>query len=164
MANLQLQAHIPHIMNRKPGSLSKVLPGDIIQFTYNAKIQNPTDQNPLVMVINPNYMGELHSVNLNYLNRIQVQQMVKSIGIRTIHPSKRALKEAYKKGVPLVRVKVRRSKSFYTGVIKPLLTSLVKRPSAAYRTYAISRVGSVTLIDYNFDLEDKILRAGAALE
>ena len=162
-SNLQLQQHIPHIMNRKPGSLTKTRPGEVIQFKYNAKIENPTDMNPLVLVVNPNYNGELHSINLNYLNRIQVQQLVKSIGLGKIHSNRKALGEAYNKGLPLVRVKCRRGSGFYSGTIKPLLKSLVKTPAVAYRTYSHSRIGSVQLIDYNFDLEDVVIRAGAKL-
>ena len=66
----QFQQHIPHILNRKTYSLSKVRPGEVILFKYNAKIENPTDINPLVLVCNTNFNGEFHGVNINYMDRV----------------------------------------------------------------------------------------------
>lgn len=161
-SNYQFQQHISHILNRKTYSLSKVRAGDVILFKYNAKIDNPTDINPLVLVCNTNFNGELHGVNINYLDRRQIQTLAGNIGLTAIYPNKDALVEAKNKGLPLVRVKCRESQGFYSGVIKPQLKSLVKTPSAAYRTYSLGRIGGVQLVDYSFGLQlDKLQREKA---
>ena len=161
-ANYQFQQHIDNILNRKTYSLTKVIPGNVIQFKYQAKIENPTDINPLVLVCNPNYNGELHGVNFNYLNEQQVRVLVANIGLTALYPNKKAVTEAFNNGLPLTKVKCRRSIGFYSGVIKPNLKSLVKSPSAAYRTYSLGRVGGVQLIDYNFGLQlDRLQRERA---
>ena len=149
-SNYQFQQHISKILSRTPNK--NVSNGQVIQFKYNAKIENPTDINPLVLVCNPNFNNELHGVNFNYLNIQQVQTLVGRIGLAKLYPNNKALTEAHNKGLPLVKVKCKASAGFYTVIIKPTLTSLVKTPSAAYRTYSLSRVGSIQLIDYDFGL------------
>ena len=161
-AKYQFQQHTSHILNRKTYSLSKVKAGDVIQFKYNAEIENPTDINPLILVCNPMYSGELHGVNINYLDRRQIQVLAGNIGLKAIYPNKKAVKEAFDKGLPLVRAKCRPTSGFYSGVIKQSLKSLVKTPSNAYRTYALGRIGGVQLVDYNFGLQlDKLQRQKA---
>ena len=158
----QFQAHVPHILNRKTFSLSKIVAGDVIQFKYQAKIENPTDINPLVLVCNTNFNGELHGVNLNYLDRRQAQVLAGAIGLKVLFPNKQAVTEAYNKGLPLVRARCRPTQGFYSGTIKQTLKSLVKYPSAAYRTYSLGQIGGVQLIDYEFGLQlDKSQREKA---
>jgi len=156
-SNYQFQQHVKRILNRTPSKDLAV--GQVIQFKYNPKMDNSTDVNPLVLVTNTSYQGELHGVNFNYLNYQQVQSLVSSIGLSKLYPNKRALTEAYNKGLPLVKVKCKASSAFYNGIIKPALKSLVKTPSAAYRTYSLNRIGGIQLIDYEFGLViDKLQR------
>ena len=101
-------------------------------------------------------------VNINYLDRRQIQTLAGNIGLTALYPNKKAIKEAYDKGLPLVRAKCRPTAGFYSGVIRPSLKSLVKTPANAYRTYAVGRIGGVQLVDYNFGLQlDKLQREKA---
>ena len=101
-ANYQFQQHIDNILNRKTYSLTKVIPGNVIQFKYQAKIENPTDINPLVLVCNPNYNGELHGVNFNYLNEFKVQRLFTFInGIIRIDDNNTDIKTV---GEPITRI------------------------------------------------------------
>ena len=157
-STFQPQQHLGYIEGQVRTSLTgdpKIQPGCVIQFEYT---KSKTDPKPLVLVVNVNYQGELHGINMNYLTRIQAKVISERLGMYKMYPGKNALIEAYDKNYPLVRLQMRESKSFYDGTIKPLLKTLFKYPSLVYRTYSVSLISNVQLIDYDWGLEDRKFR------
>ena len=155
----QPQQHLGYIEGQVRTSLTgdpKIQPGCVIQFEYT---KSKTDPKPLVLVVNVNYQGELHGINMNYLTRIQAKVISERLGMYKMYPGKNALIEAYDKNYPLVRLQMREDKGFYVGTLKPMLKNLVKVPSIVYRTYAVGAITQVQLIDYDWGGQDRSFRA-----
>jgi hypothetical protein len=136
----------------------KVEPGNVISFTYQAKTGDGVDKEPLVLITNLNYQGELHGINMNYMTRVQVKALAAKFGMYKRYNMKNAMIEAYDKNYPMVRLQVRDTKGFYTGMIRPTLSSLLDSPQVAYRTYDIKRIGNLQLIDYDWGGVDRGFR------
>ena len=158
-STFQPQQHLGYIEGQVRTSLTgdpKIQPGCVIQFEYT---KSKTDPKPLVLVVNVNYQGELHGINMNYLTRIQAKVISERLGMYKMYPGKNALIEAYDKNYPLVRLQMREDKGFYNGTLKPMLKNLVKVPSIVYRTYAVGAITQVQLIDYDWGGQDRSFRA-----
>ena len=159
--NFQPQQHLGYMLGKTRSSLTadpKVEAGNVVQFRYSGKGKNLRDGNPLVLITNVNFRGELHGINLNYVNRQQAKTIAKRMGMFKRYKQKKAMIEAYDHNYPLVRLQMRESKSFYDGTIRPLLKTLFKFPHLVYRTYSVSGISNVQLIDYDWGLEDRKFR------
>ena len=157
-SNFQPQQHLVYMLGKIRRSLSadpKVEAGNVVQFRYS---KAKTDMTPLILITNVNFRGELHGINLNYMNRQQAKTIGNRMGMFKRYKQKKAMIEAYDKNYPLVRLQMRESKSYYDGTIKPLLKTLFKYPSLVYRTYSVSLISNVQLIDYDWGLEDRKFR------
>ena len=158
-STFQPQQHLGYIEGQVRTSLTgdpKIQPGCVIQFEYT---KSKTDPKPLVLVVNVNYQGELHGINMNYLTRIQAKVISERLGMYKMYSNKNALIEAYDRNYPLVRLQMREDKGFYNGTLKPMLKNLVKVPSIVYRTYKVGGISSVQLIDYDWGGIDRGFRA-----
>ena len=61
----------------------------IIMCKYSGK--NVHDRNPMILVLNKNYLGKLHGINLNYCTYNEIIKIGKVVNEK-IHPNKIKLK------------------------------------------------------------------------
>ena len=57
--------HSKNIISEAASSKSKIQSGDIVMFNYSGK--KVTTKRPLVLVLHPNWKGQLHGLNLDYI-------------------------------------------------------------------------------------------------
>lgn len=115
---------------------SHLRPGMIIQFGYSGKYSN--DPAPLVLVLNPRFLGKLHGINLNYCNYNQILKISKVVN-QKIDQQQIRLKERFKMNSPY---------GFYHSQLKFVLRRLGK---SIYRTYFYSGVKQPKLMDFKFN-------------
>lgn len=114
---------------------SLLQPGMIVTFSYKGiEVHDP---NPLVLVLNPKWLGKLHGINLNYCNEREIKAIAKTV-VEKISIQQSKLGKQYKIINPY---------GFYHTKIKYLLRGMGK---SIYRTYFFSGVSQPKLIDYEF--------------
>lgn len=117
-------------------SKTNLLPGMIVMCKYSGKSVH--DRNPMILVLNKNYLGKLHGINLNYCTYKEIIEIGKVVNER-IHPSKIKLKQKYRMTSPY---------GFYHTQLKPMLKGLGK---SIYRTYFYKTIKDPKLLDYKFE-------------
>ena len=117
-------------------SKADLLPGMIIMCKYSGK--NVHDRNPMILVLNKNYLGKLHGINLNYCTYNEIIKIGKVVNEK-IHPNKIKLKQKYRITSPY---------GFYHTQLKPVLKGLGK---SVYRTYFYKIIKDPKLLDYKFE-------------
>ncbi len=114
---------------------SQLQPGMIVTFSYKGKEVH--DPNPLVLVLNKRWLGKLHGINLNYCDLKQINRIAEVV-------NRKVYKIQEKLGL---RYKIMNPYGFYHTGIKPLIKKFGK---SVYRTYFISGISQVKLIDFKF--------------
>ena len=118
------QTHRKNIIKEATISKNKLEPGHIIRFNYGGK--KVTTKRPLVLVLNPSYKGLMHGLNLDYLSESQLKQLWN-------------------------QKKIGNPKTFYNSRLKKFLRGKVGSTGVAYRTYTLSSIGGLRIIDYRFE-------------
>lgn len=91
--------------------------GNVIMFGYNSP--DAHDKNPKVLILNPDFQGELHGINLNLLDQMQTNELIKLLpNIHTMSPQ-----------------------TFYFSKLRMFL-----KGKDIYRKYQIAKISNSTLI------------------
>jgi len=144
-----LAAHKKNFLSEIITSKNNLVPGVITQFTYldeNNKITKP-----IVIVLNPAYHNNLHGIRVDEILPERVQKLVTEI---QLWYSKR-LNEKVNQRLPLLKVNVGSPKSFYESKLKVLIPKILKSENC-YREYKLNRISSMRVIEYRFDLQEKL--------
>lgn len=165
MANKKLN-HNRRILGREGIAKYDLVPGMIINFNYSKP--NVQDKNPLVLLLGvDNTTNSIHCINFNYLYEADVQHLFdaisKRVNVQVSDVSGQMKSTITDGGVAHIDYsnKVDTYK-LYELVIKPTL--MVKpRTKNCYRTYKISNIRNLSLINYRFDVIEKKARKDANL-
>jgi hypothetical protein len=107
----------------------------IVTFAYKGiEVHDP---NPLVLVLNPKWLGKLHGINLNYCNVSEINTIAKIVSEK-IDMRKAKLGEKYNIMNPF---------GFYHTSVKRTINNFGK---SVYRTYFFSGVSQPKLLDFKF--------------
>jgi len=150
----RLLRNTQRIISKKRIQKSSMSAGSLVTFNYSGI--HIIDKNPLIIFLYDD--GNLaHGINFNYLYEHDIQNLFKFINsvipVRMIS-SKEKSEITFTKEV--------NAKKLYESVIKPKLMS-VPRTKDCYRTYKISKMTNLHLVNYKIDLIEKQVRKETGL-
>ncbi len=128
----------------------RLQPGHIVRFTYMGK--KVSTKRPMVLVLHPKWKGQMHGLNIDYIpERILVQ-----LWALTKETLQGKLQKLIKLRLPLLKPDIGNPKTFYYSKLRRFLKSKLGGSSSCYRTYDISKVQSLRIIDYRFEDAENI--------
>ena len=99
-------------------------------------------KNYMFLVLNPIYRGKVHVLSLNEFTVARFNELARDTGIRWVYKYK-------KRGLDIPKLTMKESSNrFY---YSKLSMNMEKLYNNSYRTLFFNSMGSVTLIDYQFD-------------
>ena len=137
--------HKKNIINEAASSKSKIQSGDIVMFNYSGK--KVTTKRPLVLVLHPNWKGQLHGLNLDYIP----EGVLKKLWELTKLTVQGKIQKLVKLRLPLLKADIGNPKQFYYSRLKGFLKGSLGSTRVAYRTYDNKAVGGMKVIDYRFE-------------
>jgi hypothetical protein len=165
MVNKKLN-HNRRVLGKEAIAKYDLAPGMVINFNY-AK-PNVQDNNPLVLLLGvDNESNLIHCINFNYLYEADVQHLFESISKRVnveVGDVSAKMKSAITDGnVAHINYSIKVNPyKLYELVIKPTL--LVKpKTKNCYRTYKISNIRNLSLVNYRFNIIEEQVRKDARI-
>ncbi len=148
--------HKKNIISENRGSKNTIEPGVIVRFNYTGIEVN--EPRPLVLVLNPKWKNHLHGIALRILSESELLQLSKLVKFTIAQKANKLLKLR----LPKLKADIGNPKSFYESKIKKFLGN---KKEPAYRTYTLSGISNIKLIDYRFkDMDVKIQKSLAREE
>ena len=141
MTTNYIHTHKKNIVSESNISKNKMESGSIVMFNYKG-IQSTTPR-PMVLVLNPNWHGKLHGVKLDVLSESELVRLTNLIKVRLRDRSKYLANLR----LPMLKVDISSPQKFYNSRMKRYIRQVKQNP---YRTYFVSNIGSVTVLDYRF--------------
>ena len=140
--------HKKNILNEQASSKGKLESGDIIFFNYSGK--KVTTKRPMVLVLHPNWKGQLHGLNLDYIPEPVLKQLWELTKLTVAGKVEKLIKLR----LPLLKADIGNPKQFYNSRLKSFLKGKLGSTRVAYRTYNVNSVGGVKKVDYRFEGSD----------
>ena len=154
--------HLSFILHRERLSLERALPVMIIEFSYSSS--GTGDKKPLFLIIGKDINKKLlHGINLNYLNERMIQRLFELI-------SKKYSVDYIPAGSgykwidgPYTRVAIPLGNrtiptNIYEEIIKPKIINVNPVNYDCYRTYNMSKINSVNVINYKLNIHMKNIK------
>lgn len=137
--------HSKNFISQVSGNIRSLKPGHIVKFKYKSKYDPDykAHQYPTVLILNTNYQGKLHGLALRFLSVIQLKQLKNTISTTLIQKAKKVITPSKYKRLDVID----NPYIFYHNKLKGFLKSLNDN---IYRTYFLSNIHSVKIINYKF--------------
>ncbi len=148
--------HRKNIISENRGNKNTIEPGVIVRFNYKGiEVSEPR---PLVLVLNPRWKNHLHGIALRILSESELLRLSKLVKFTVAQKANKLLKLK----LPKLKADIGNPESFYKSKIKNFLRN---KKEPAYRTYTLSGISNIKLIDYKFkDMDVKTQRSLARKE
>ena len=138
------QDHRRNILKEEVSDKNKVDAGHIIAFNYAGRdVHTPR---PLVLVLNPNWKRQLHGLNLDYIPPATLDKLYSVIKERTAEKIQKLLHLR----LPLLKPVIHDPYNFYHRELKKFIGSHFDKNESPYRTYNLSGISNLRIIDYRF--------------
>ena len=137
--------HKGNIISEVASTKGKVQSGDIVFFNYSGK--KVTTKRPLVLVLHPNWQGNLHGLNLDYIPEGTLRELWKMTKVTLQGKIERLAKLR----LPLLKADIGDPKRFYYSRLKKFLKGSLGSTGVAYRTYDVKAIGGMKQVDYRFE-------------
>tara|TARA_B110000858_G_C17517970_1_gene343439 strand:- start:104 stop:535 length:432 start_codon:yes stop_codon:yes gene_type:complete len=134
-----LNEHRAKLKKRLPIAMSGVQKGMVLTCRYTNKEGQSKDN--MLLVLNPSYNGKLHALSLNKFSSGKFNSLAKSVGLVDIQ--KYAVR-----GIDIPKLSMDQSSNRFYG---SFLGNVKTEFNDSYRTYFLSKIGGLTLVDYNFN-------------
>jgi hypothetical protein len=162
MANKQLN-HYRRILGRERIAKFDLVSGMIIDFYYTGS--NIHNTKPLILILGiDNTNNLIHCINLNYLYEADVQNLFdaisKKVNIKVSNLSKETKTNIITTAAHIDFTKKIDGYALYENVIKPVLFTK-NTTKNCYRTYKLSKIQNLNLINYRIDAVEAQVRKDA---
>jgi len=149
----KITQHRTRIRKRYNYSKGTLEPGMIIEMTYKrrAKKGDPTKletKKYMVVVLDPLYKGYLHGISLEEISSGQLNKLGNTWGLDNVNKGSAVITEGILTGLKIPKVKIAGdSGRFYSAEFAKTKPPVID----SYRTFNIKNVGSVVVVDYEWD-------------
>ena len=149
----KINQHKTRIRKRYNYSKSTLEQGMIVEMTYKrrAKKGDPTrleTKKYMVVILNPLYNGFLHGISLENISSVQLNRIGNDWGLNNVNKGSAIITEGILTGLKIPKIKMEGSSGkFYSSAFSKTKPPVID----SYRTFNIKNVGSVVVIDYEWD-------------
>ena len=141
-------AHKKNIIKEAAVPKLRIEAGTIIRFNYRGN--DVHEPRPLVLVLNPKWDKHLHGLALRVLSEAELNKLAKMVKVTLSDKASKLLGLR----LPKLKVDIQRPYEFYHKRLKKFIKKTGSNP---YRTYTLTGVSAVKVIDYRFqDMDTKV--------
>jgi len=133
--------HKRNIIKEAAVTKLKIEAGTIIRFNYRG--DDVHEPRPLVLVLNPKWERHLHGLALRVLSEAELNKLTKMVKVTLADKASKLLGLR----LPKLKVDIHRPYEFYHKRLKKFIKTLGGNP---YRTYTLTGMSAVKVIDYKF--------------
>lgn len=140
--------HKRNILTEVRTTKTNIEAGTIVRFNYRGiDVHEPR---PLVLVLNPKWKKHLHGLALRVLTESELNKLAKMVKGTLTQKAAKFLKLR----LNTLTLDIKDPYNFYHKKLKPFLK---KMDDSAYRTYTLTGISSVKVVDYRFkDMDTKV--------
>ena len=147
--------HTTYILDSVPITKTSILPGHIIEFSYDTVGKTDSDKKPLVFLLYRDLKKKLiHGVNLKYIPEFEVQvlfeEVKKMVPLEQHDMSAKTLNETTTR-FQISTVDQKIPTIIYDRIIKPRFLRNNRRD--CYRTYSLKKMSAIKAISYKIEGE-----------
>ena len=149
----KITQHKTRIRTRYNYSKSTLEQGMIVEMTYKRRVKkgDPTrleTKKYMIVILNPLHDGFLHGISLENISSAQLNRIGNDWGLNNVSKGSAIITEGILTGLKIPKVKMEGSAGrFYSSAFAKTKPPVVD----SYRTFNIKNVGSVVVIDYEWD-------------
>jgi len=149
----KITQHRTRIKKRYNYSKSSLEQGMIVEMTYKRRVKkgDPTrleTKKYMIVVLNPIYKGYLHGISLENVSSVQLNRLGKDWGLDNVQKGSAIITEGILTGLRIPKIEMKGSSGrFYSAAFAKTKPPIID----SYRTFDIRKVGSVVVVDYEWD-------------
>ena len=149
----KITQHKTRIKQRYNYSKSSLEQGMIVEMTYKRRVKkgDPTrleTKKYMVVVLNPDYKGYLHAISLENVSSVQLNNLGNDWGLDNVSKGSAIITKGILTGLKIPKIQmVGSSGRFYSAEFAKTKPPIID----SYRTFDVKNVGSVVVVDYEWD-------------